>query len=222
MGHKNWHWWYYCQWASCQIRKIAGCACAGTFSPPPRDSDTDMHHGTCATHAKRVSRTCRDACRDRDFLWSRWRGNVPGIPGACATSNFTYLVRGPCTKLSVCDHILWLTDMTYVIIRYDVIKWKHFSRYRPFEKGIHRLPVDSPNRGHWRVALKLLWSTPKQTGKQTIETPGIWDAIALIMTSLQWMHNLRVVRTSVVFQNHSHKFNWPNPKGTRQLCRRDC
>ena len=25
----------------------------------------------------------------------RWRGNVPGIPGACATRNFTYLARGP-------------------------------------------------------------------------------------------------------------------------------
>ena len=24
-----------------------------------------------------------------------WRGNIPGIPGACATCNFTYLVRGP-------------------------------------------------------------------------------------------------------------------------------
>ena len=32
----------------------------------------------------------------RGFLWIRRRGkNVPGIPGACATLNFTYLVRGP-------------------------------------------------------------------------------------------------------------------------------
>ena len=30
------------------------------------------------------------------FLRSRWRGkNVPGIPSACPTHNFTYLVRGP-------------------------------------------------------------------------------------------------------------------------------
>ena len=25
----------------------------------------------------------------------RWRGNLPGIPGACATRNFRYLIRGP-------------------------------------------------------------------------------------------------------------------------------
>ena len=25
-------------------------------------------------------------------------GNVPGIPGACATRHFAYLVRGPCNE----------------------------------------------------------------------------------------------------------------------------
>ena len=32
----------------------------------------------------------------------------------------------------------------------------------------------------------FLWSAPEQTFEQTIETPVIWDAIALIMTSLLW------------------------------------
>ena len=43
-------------------------------------------------------RTCRDACRDRLLAVTFGVGggeNVPGIPGACATGNFTYLVRGP-------------------------------------------------------------------------------------------------------------------------------
>ena len=35
----------------------------------------------------------------------------------------------------------------------DVIKWKHFPRYWPFVWGIHRSPVNSPNKGHWRGAL---------------------------------------------------------------------
>ena len=30
----------------------------------------------------------------------------------------------------------------------------------------------------------FLWSAPEQTYDQTIETPVIWDTIALIMTSL--------------------------------------
>ena len=53
------------QWASDQIRKIAGCACAGNagnvfprhrIQRKPRVNDPGMHHGTC----------------------------VPNIPGACA------------------------------------------------------------------------------------------------------------------------------------------
>ena len=35
----------------------------------------------------------------------------------------------------------------------DVIKWKHFPRYWPFVRGIHRLPVNSPHKGQWRRAL---------------------------------------------------------------------
>ena len=46
-------------WASYQIRKIAGCACAGNtgnvfphrrLQRKPLGSDPDMHHGTCVTH----------------------------------------------------------------------------------------------------------------------------------------------------------------------------
>ena len=61
-------------WASYQIRKIAGCACAGnaaeTFSPPLRTSDPDMHHGTCVTHVP----WCMPGSLTSGFLWSRWRG----------------------------------------------------------------------------------------------------------------------------------------------------
>ena len=35
----------------------------------------------------------------------------------------------------------------------DVIKWKHFPRYWPFVRGIHRSPVFSLNKGQWRRAL---------------------------------------------------------------------
>ena len=35
----------------------------------------------------------------------------------------------------------------------DVIKWKHFPRYRPCVRGIHRSPVNSPHKGQWRGAL---------------------------------------------------------------------
>ena len=42
----------------------------GTFSPPPRFSDPDMHHGTCATHVP----WCVPGSLTTGFLWSRGRG----------------------------------------------------------------------------------------------------------------------------------------------------
>ena len=71
-------------WASYQIRKIAGCTCAGNagnvfprrrFQRKLLVSDPGMHHGTCVTHVPWCmsgSLTCGDG------------ENVPGIPGACA------------------------------------------------------------------------------------------------------------------------------------------
>ena len=41
----------------------------------------------------------------------------------------------------------------YYLHHDDVIKWKHFPRYWPFVRGIHRSPVNSPHKGQWRGAL---------------------------------------------------------------------
>ena len=37
----------------------------------------------------------------------------------------------------------------------DIIKWRHFPRYWPFVRRIHRGPVDSPHKGQWRGALMM-------------------------------------------------------------------
>ena len=42
----------------------------GPFSPSPRVSDPDMHHGTCVTHVP----WCMPGSLTSGFLWSRWRG----------------------------------------------------------------------------------------------------------------------------------------------------
>ena len=42
----------------------------------------------------------------------------------------------------------------------DVIKWKYFPRYWPFVWGIHRCPVNFPQKGQWRGTLmfSLIWA----------------------------------------------------------------
>ena len=67
----------------------------GTFIPPPWVSDPDMQHGTCMTHVP----WCMPGSLTNSFLWSRWRGKILGILGACAIRNFTYLARGPWAHL---------------------------------------------------------------------------------------------------------------------------
>ena len=52
----------------------------------PLVSDPGMHHGTCVTHVP--------WCMTGSLTHSGGK-NVPGVSGACATRNFTYLVRGP-------------------------------------------------------------------------------------------------------------------------------
>ena len=81
-------------WASYQIRKIAGCACARNagnvfphcrFQRKPLVSDPAMHHGTFVTHmpwCMAGSLTC---------------GDVENVPGSrlMRTRNFAYLARSP-------------------------------------------------------------------------------------------------------------------------------
>ena len=52
---------------------------------------------------------------------------------------------------------------------YDVIKLKHFLRYWPFVRGIHRSPVNSSHKGQWREALifSLICALKKRLSKQS-------------------------------------------------------
>ena len=58
-------------------------------------------------------------------------------------------------------HLRCLIDFPHFIFLYcasfdihdDVIKWKHFPRYWPFVRGIHRSPVNSPQKGQRHGAL---------------------------------------------------------------------
>ena len=61
----------------------------GTFSPPPRVNDLDMHQGTCVTHVP----WWMPGSLTSGFLWNRWRGKRSRH--SQGMRNFTYLSRGP-------------------------------------------------------------------------------------------------------------------------------
>ena len=61
------------QWALARyvkLRVVHAPRMSGIFSPPPRVSDPDMHHGKCMTHVP----WCMPGSLTSGFLWSLWRG----------------------------------------------------------------------------------------------------------------------------------------------------
>ena len=76
--------------------QICGCACAGNAGNvfPVTAGKRSRHASRHVRHARAVMHV--GIANQRFPLKSAAGENVPGIPGACATCNFTYLVRGPC------------------------------------------------------------------------------------------------------------------------------
>ena len=71
----------------------------------------------------------------------------------------------------------------------DVIKWKHFPRYWPFVRGIHRSPVNSSHKGQWRGALMFSvicvwindWVNTREAGDLRRHR-GHYDVIVMTMS----------------------------------------
>ena len=83
---------------------------------------------------------------------------------------YIYIPKSLKSKTTICAflkhllqfslRVMWLLSPTLTplvlipeIFHDDVIKWKHFPRYWPFVRGIHRPLVNSPHKGQWRGAL---------------------------------------------------------------------
>ena len=71
-----------------------------------------------------------------------------------------------------CMH--WTVQRYLQTVHGDVIKWKHFPRYWPFVRGIHRSPVNSAHKGQWRGAfffdLRLIKRLSKHSRGWWLET----------------------------------------------------
>ena len=95
-----------------------------------------------------------------------------------------------------------------------VIKWKHFPRYWPFVRGIHRSPVNSPHKGHWRVALMLSlicaringWGNNREAGDLRRHRTH-YNVILMLLSTRHdycYMHTTLVVTTNHAALNISN------------------
>ena len=141
----------------------------------PLVRDHGLHHGTCVMHVP--------WCMSGSLI--RGGGeNVPGIPGACATRNLTYLSRGPwhvnekvqpglvihCTVNYIddwpCDNDTWLCITTsswydsFSAVAHLQIWWRDdmetFSAFRAERESSHKLMTDRhPHISHSQASYRL-------------------------------------------------------------------
>ena len=92
-----------------------------------------------------------------------------------------------CPVCQSCDHFVFSHD--------DVIKWKHFPRYWPLVREIHRSPVNFPHKGQWRGALMFTlicarinsWVNNGEAGDLR-RHPGHYDVI--VMSSIVVIYHI--------------------------------
>ena len=109
--------WEICPWASCQIRKIACCACVGNagnvfptrrLQKKPLVSDLDMHHGTCVTHVP--------WCMSGSLI-SGGRGKRSRYFPAHAHLQFFVSGKRP---MSLCHHVHNYSPLRHAVMTLDV------------------------------------------------------------------------------------------------------
>ena len=98
----------------------------------------------------------------------------------CPLKHRTRTSSSPCLKMSQHLTMLRLPPFRHSAdckVRHeDVIKWKHFPRYWPFVRGIHRSPVIPPHKGRGALMFSLICALNERLSKQSwgwwIETPS--------------------------------------------------
>ena len=136
-------------WASCRIRKIMVCACAGNAGNifPATEfkellrRDPGTHHGTCVTHVP----------WSMSGLITRGGGeNIPSIPGVCATP-----AKPPC-------RIWWNKSNEFIRVC-----WYHGHKWQPTPQ------VDSMDYYILTTSL-IFWSIQPHTTRvlDTVKTPN--------------------------------------------------
>ena len=183
--------------ASNQIRKIVGCTCAGmpwTF-PPKADFNGNCSLATPACIKARASRTCCDACRDR-LPAVAWK-TFPAFPVNAHPQFYVSgkrLIRKPVygwkleSKSNVAIEIM---DAEYSMsfVSWSISWWLH--QMKTFSASLALCVGNSPVTGEFTTQRPVSWRFDvffdlrlNKTAQQTIATPVISDALALIMTSL--------------------------------------
>ena len=128
----------------------------------PLVSDPGMHHGTIGTHVP----WCMSGS-----LTHGGGENVPGIPGAYATHNLTYLARGPCTDSIRLGSLTMNHKNGFAIAKLAVgtDAWSGPSR-------MLSIPTEGCRVDHSREYVGTVWCTFGQANKPISVAQHTWRA----------------------------------------------
>ena len=108
---------------------------------------------------RRISGTIvySDFCTSIHYQWTFYHKVQRGKSGKRADNSLWITANGSRVTFRPLPCMFWNIPLDeqhdFLRTHGDVIKWKHFPRYWPFVRGIHRSPVNSPHKGQWRRAL---------------------------------------------------------------------
>ena len=136
------------------------------------------------TPSRSLWRHCNDNHWYRELLHNKIyiEGSVQGCSNSSAV---TLELLQPCPKPPTCHD--------------DVIKWKHFPRYWPFVRGIHRSPVNSPHKGRQVSSSQnrnwywgLCWFFLLRLNNAYLLNWSI-NCLGNILSHIQWSHHYLVL-----------------------------
>ena len=127
----------------------------------------------CALAIKLIAGECHSSSPTTIHSWFRqWFGAV-------IHSYIGYHGRNtPVNHLWITVYVLPDANIITTVSNHDDdIKWKHFPRYWPFVRRIHRSPVNSPHKGQWRGDLMFFYMHQNnrlstQSRHRWLETPS--------------------------------------------------
>ena len=129
----------------------------GTFSPPPRNSNPDMHHGTCVTHVS----WCMPGSLTSGFLWSRWRGKRSRHSRCMRNPQFCVSGKRPMGNLKLLASPQQ-DDLQCLAPRLPGQSiW--FASYHPSGLTLHIVPAPSLQPGDYNVSI-IQWVRPQRNG----------------------------------------------------------
>ena len=107
-------------------------------------------------------------------------------------------------------------DFLWLCKHDDVIKWKHFPRYWPFVRGIHRSPVNSPHKGQWRGALMFSlicvwingWVNNREAGDLR-RYRAHYDVIVMTLMRLEYITISPTQLNEIVIWSPAFDHQWP-------------